>query len=327
MGLLKESRVVNHDQLVEQATRMVNAYGGTLIEEFIEGREFIVLVSENPDDAKNPVVYEPLEAVFTGDDTFKYEKLKWEECSRFHYDSITDSDLASKLKEISQKMFVALNGSGYGRCDLRMKSNGDIYVLEINPNSGIMFPDNDPGDDDYILQRDPRGYKYFLDLLFRSAINRRDNTRKNWYVGNSKDSGLRVYALHELGANDSIVTFDGAKRKVATLKALKETIGKQELDALLSNAYRLPGDLFVLASPDPSVWLPFGHSERPNTRFDGTNVVAKRRIKVGEEILIDNSFSYNEAQQNVDLESELHENRRKAFSKAIKDSSQVLNLH
>lgn len=36
--------------LVEQAHLMIERFGGALIEEFIEGREFTVLVAENPDD-------------------------------------------------------------------------------------------------------------------------------------------------------------------------------------------------------------------------------------------------------------------------------------
>lgn len=172
IGLLKESKVENFEQLKIQVERMLGLFEGVLIEEYIEGREFIVLVSENPDKEKAPVVYEPLEAVFSGDDHFKYEKLKWEECWRFKYDGVGDKKLSDKLKRTSKKVFLAMNGSGYGRCDIRMAQNGDLYLLEINPNSGIMFPLIDPGDDDLILQRDPRGYKTFFDLLFRSALKR-----------------------------------------------------------------------------------------------------------------------------------------------------------
>jgi hypothetical protein len=36
---------------------MIKEYGGALIEEFIDGREFTVLVAENPKDRNNPISF------------------------------------------------------------------------------------------------------------------------------------------------------------------------------------------------------------------------------------------------------------------------------
>ncbi len=50
IGLTAASRVETHQALGEQAHRMMGTFGAALIEEFIDGREFTVLVAENPDD-------------------------------------------------------------------------------------------------------------------------------------------------------------------------------------------------------------------------------------------------------------------------------------
>ena len=48
----------NTKDLLRQADLMISAHGGCLIEEFVEGREFTVLVAENPDDPRTPVAYQ-----------------------------------------------------------------------------------------------------------------------------------------------------------------------------------------------------------------------------------------------------------------------------
>ena len=64
VGLLKESRVTCYEELQTQVGRMLDLFGGTLVEEFIEGGEFSVLVSEKAADTGNPVIYVPVEVIF-----------------------------------------------------------------------------------------------------------------------------------------------------------------------------------------------------------------------------------------------------------------------
>src|SRR5207244_12329740 len=64
IGLTKQSRVETAAALREQAQKMIDQFGGTLIEEFIEGREFSVLVAENADNELEPFAYQPVEFRF-----------------------------------------------------------------------------------------------------------------------------------------------------------------------------------------------------------------------------------------------------------------------
>ena len=41
------------------------------------------------------------------------------------------------MNEFSKKIYRLFRVKGYARCDLRLKENGDIYFLEINPNPSI----------------------------------------------------------------------------------------------------------------------------------------------------------------------------------------------
>jgi D-alanine-D-alanine ligase len=45
-------------------------------QEFVDGREFTVLVAENPDDPRNPIAFVPVEVAFPAGETFKHFDLK-----------------------------------------------------------------------------------------------------------------------------------------------------------------------------------------------------------------------------------------------------------
>jgi D-alanine-D-alanine ligase len=63
---------------------------------------------------------------------------------------------------------------GYGRCDLRMRENGELVILEINPNGGILYRPEEFGPADYMILYDKDGYYGFFDRIFRSAMMRRE---------------------------------------------------------------------------------------------------------------------------------------------------------
>src|SRR6185503_17048504 len=79
IGLTRASRVETPAELQEQAEKMIVAFGSTLIEEFIEGREFSVLVVENADDPLRPFTYRPVEFLFPRGESFKHFDLKWKD--------------------------------------------------------------------------------------------------------------------------------------------------------------------------------------------------------------------------------------------------------
>jgi D-alanine-D-alanine ligase len=68
-----------------------------------------------------------------------------------------------------------MDGNGYARVDVRVRPNGEIVILEINPNCGILYygPD-DRSHADLPISWDKDGHAGFLDRIFRSALKRRD---------------------------------------------------------------------------------------------------------------------------------------------------------
>jgi len=179
-GLTKESRVTNPDELKVQFERMSEAYGSARVEEFIEGRELSCLVVENADDAQSPFVYSPAEVQFPEGETFLHEAAKWYSWD-IHVVPLNDKALTARIQEVSRKFFLAMDGNGYARIDLRVRPNGEIVIIEINPNCGVLYygPD-DRSHADLPISWDAEGHDGFLDRIFRVAIKRRALRNKNF---------------------------------------------------------------------------------------------------------------------------------------------------
>jgi D-alanine-D-alanine ligase len=163
--------VENPRQLRLQAERMLELYGGARVEEFVEGREFTCLVVDNPGDLADPFVYPPGELAFPDGEQFLHTDAKWFSDVPIH--PVADQLLASRIQEMSRKMFLGLGGVGYGRTDIRMTADGELFMLEINPNCAILYLPDQNGPADVPITFDPKGHRGFLDRIFRSALARR----------------------------------------------------------------------------------------------------------------------------------------------------------
>ena len=168
--MLKESRANTLDEVRTQVERICKEFGAARMEEFIVGKEFNVLVVDNPDNFNDPFVYPPMEVIFPEWAEFWYTDVKWDYSIPFGFKRVTDPELESCLQDMGKRMFLAMGGVGYGRCDIRMNENGELFILEINPNSGIMYYPNEYGPADYMILYDKDGYKGFFDRIFQSAI-------------------------------------------------------------------------------------------------------------------------------------------------------------
>lgn len=177
-GMTKDSRVINSDELRTQFERVSAAFGSVRVEEFIEGREFSCLVVENAEDPNLPFLYSPAEVQFPPDESFLHEDAKW-----YNWDvyvvPLQDEALSVRLQDVSRKFFLALNGNGYARVDIRVRPNGEIVIIEINPNCGILYGPEDRSHSDLPISWDPGGHGVFLERIFRAALHRQTLRMRN----------------------------------------------------------------------------------------------------------------------------------------------------
>ena len=169
MGMTRDSRADTLEQVLAQVKRISSEFGAARMEEFIVGKEFNVLVVDNADDLSQPIAYPPTELVFPPNEEFWHVDVKWNYDAPFDFKQVTDPLLVARLQDLAKRMYLAMRLSGYGRCDIRMNEKGELFILEINPNGGIMFKPEEYGPADYMILYDADGYKGFFDRIFRAA--------------------------------------------------------------------------------------------------------------------------------------------------------------
>jgi D-alanine-D-alanine ligase len=194
LGITPASRVTTVDALLAQVDGTVQQHGGALLEEFIEGREFTVLVAEPGEGESAPRGYPPIEVMFPPGESFKHFNLKWLDYAGMGSRRVEDAGLVARLQRAAALIFEAFQGTGYARCDVRMDSEGRLYLLDVNPNPGVFYPLSAPGSTDLILGHDPGGHRAFIGHIVASALRRRDR-RRDQVAYRASSSGARARAM------------------------------------------------------------------------------------------------------------------------------------
>jgi D-alanine-D-alanine ligase len=294
MGIERASRVETPGELYEQARRVMHDFGGALIEEFIEGREFTVLIAENPDDPYHPKVYRPIEFVFPAGETFKHFDMKWKDYELMRAVPCDDPELEERLMEAGRKLFIGLNGVSYGRCDVRVNPTGDIFILEINPNCGILYSLDEPGSADLVLMNDPNGHAGFIELIFRAALARQQRLQSKWFVRYHPNRGNALYARRAIAAGETILPLEKRPHTLVSFSLVQQTWEPEQQQLFARYAYPLSDEVWVMLSDKPAEWTPINHACDPNAWWNGLNIVARRPISECEEITLDYATFHNE---------------------------------
>lgn len=168
-GMFRESRANTLSEVLTQVERICAEFGSARMEEFIIGKEYNVLVVDNPADLNNPFVYPPAQLIFPEGEDFWHTDIKWDYNIPFDFKEVTEPDLRAKLQNEGKRMFQSMGITGYGRCDIRVNEQGELFILEINPNPAIMLAPEEYGPADYMILYDKDGYKGFFDRIFTSA--------------------------------------------------------------------------------------------------------------------------------------------------------------
>ena len=171
-GMTKWSRVESLQSLKRQVKKICEKYGSARVEEFVDGCEFTVLVVDNPDDLNDPFVYPPADLIFPEGETFLTSNVKWRKW--VYLKPVPAESLAANLMEMTRAVYLELGCVGYARSDIRMREDGELVMIEINPNPGILFKPEHYGPADVAMEYDPEGHDGFFKRAFRSAALRQE---------------------------------------------------------------------------------------------------------------------------------------------------------
>jgi D-alanine-D-alanine ligase len=179
-GLSEASVVISPESLEKQVEAMSKAYGGALVEEFINGREFNVTVLGNSQRTVLPVseiVYtlpseKPRILTFTA--KWEPESLYFQGTRAVCPAEISD-DERENINRIALAAYQLLDCRGYARVDLRMDKEGRPNVIEVNPN-----PDISP---DAGAARQAKAavmtYTQFMDTIVKMALEKENHDNQD----------------------------------------------------------------------------------------------------------------------------------------------------
>ncbi len=309
-GITTASKVHDLAELEEQVRIMTDSYASALIEEFIEGTECTVLVAENADDPNAPFAYAPLEYRFPEGESFKHHDLKWVDYQGLSSRSVTDAQLDAALREASCSFFLGMRGAGYGRCDMRIDQEGRIGMLEINPNCGLYYPPTDPGSADLILLNDPEGHAGFTRRIVAAAFARHARRQRAWEVLPRPDRDYGTFATRAIQPGETIIAWEEQPHTLVSRSHVERTWDDRRKGWFARDAWPLTDEIWVTWNEDPAQWRPMNHGCDPNVWLEGLDVVARRPIAAGEEILIDYATFYDERMPGFECDCGADECRR-----------------
>ena len=296
LGVDEHSLVNTESELREKIRDILTEYADILVEEYIAGREFTVLVAASKD-AKTSTVYKPVEYVFPEGRTFKTYALKTSELHPESNVPCTDFKLERKLKTATEQIFTAFGGVGYARLDFRMDPKGDIYFLEINFTCSAFYEGSYQGSADHILNYDPAGKQGFLKQIIAEGIARHKSRQKKYNLKGNGLSGYGIFANRQLKKDEIIFAGEELSQRIVSKRFVDENWNKKQKTDFRQYAYPISKEVYILWDENPVNWSPQNHSCSPNTAYEGLNVIALRDIGSGEELTLDYAMFLDESME------------------------------
>jgi D-alanine-D-alanine ligase len=176
-GLSPASVVNDPASLKRQIGLVSNRYsGGAMVEEFIDRREFNATILGNAECRILPVS-EIIYSLPTGLPRILTFAAKWEPDSPYFENTkaVCPAEVETEEREriagTAAAAFRILGGQGYARVDMRMDREGQVNVIEVNPN-----PDISPGSG-AVRQAETDGMTYtqFIEEILQMALYGKDN--------------------------------------------------------------------------------------------------------------------------------------------------------
>jgi len=286
LGIDRDSYVCDAESLMRKAGTLIEAYGAALIEEYIDGREFTVLVHTDPDLTPPPLALVPLEFRFPAGEQFKTYDLK---VRQFHPECNVPCDdirLAQRLQDAARQIFQGFSGTGYARLDFRLSPAHELYFLEVNFACSVFYPYGYQSSADYILEYDGLGQAGFLRTIIAEGLARHARKQSPYTVRRAA-CGYGLFATRQIRGGEVVWTGEERPHHLVTRSHVERTWNQDDRDVFYRYAYPVGNDIYIMWDKNPAAWAPQNHSCDPNTAFVGLNVVARRDIPPDQELTID----------------------------------------
>ena len=168
-GLSENSRVEDMEGLRKQVEYIIKAYKQpALVEEFISGSEFTVAIVGNESPEVMPVVQIKIDGKLQLKDKFYTFARITSDRLEYVCPAKINEELKHKLDDLALRVYRAVECQDFGRVDFRVDSQGQPFVLEINPLPSLST------EDVFMLLAKATGitYEQMIGKILNSAIKR-----------------------------------------------------------------------------------------------------------------------------------------------------------
>lgn len=297
-GVDEHSLVHDVKELATKVDKLLaQDYDEILIEEYIAGQEFTVLVAANVAPGTGCTSFKPIEYKFPAGYQFKTHALKTSELHNKVNRPCEDAGLEVKLKSAAEKIFNGFSGVGYARMDFRVNAQHEIFFLEINFTCSVFYEGGYEGSADYVLHFDPIGKSGFLKHIIAEGIARHALKQKKYRMKPNALNGYGIVAYHDIKKGEVIFKLEDTAQRMVTKRYVEQNWTRHQIEEFKHYAYPISDKVFILWDNNPQNWAPQNHSCNPNTVYDGLNLVALSNITAGEELTLDYSGLLDETLQ------------------------------
>jgi D-alanine-D-alanine ligase-like ATP-grasp enzyme len=289
LGVDEHAIVRDDAALLTQSLALADEYPDLLIEEYIDGREFTVLVIGEESGKGHGSALTPIEYVFPPGFHYKSYALKTSELHPEANIRVDDAALSRRLRDAAERIFAGFAGVGYARMDFRMDSSGTIHFLEVNFTCSVFYAEGSEGSADHILKLDGIGQAGFLKRIIAEGRARHARKQRPYEVRGNGIAGYGIVATRAIRRGE--VVFRGEQRaaRIVTRRHVEATWNAADRELFKHYAVPLSESVYVIWDEDPNAWAPQNHSCDANTSYIGLDVVAARDIAVGDELTLDYS--------------------------------------
>jgi len=175
VGIAQASVVENDEDLAERVKFIHEKFRqAAIVEELIEGRELYVGLVGNEKVQLLPIIEMTFGEADDGEHRIATYKAKWDEEYRKRkkiknvFAKGLSDELTAKIGDICTSAFHALWLQDYGRVDLRLTHDDEVYVLEVNPNPFVAFEHEMAN----AAEKAGMGYDDFIQRIVDEALER-----------------------------------------------------------------------------------------------------------------------------------------------------------
>ncbi|MEZ5288981.1 MAG: hypothetical protein R2712_30105 [Vicinamibacterales bacterium] len=139
-GISQASVVANEEQLARRVQFIHESIGtAAIVEQYIDGRELYVGVMGNLRLQAFPVWEMSFAKMSDQSWHIATERVKWSTAYQQKHgidtaEATLTPEVVAQVQHLAKRAYKALDLSGYGRIDLRMRGDGRLFVIEANPN-------------------------------------------------------------------------------------------------------------------------------------------------------------------------------------------------